>query len=612
MAIARHLQWLKQGPSAWNNRRASRHFVPSLRNADLRGFDLVGVNLRGAQLSGANLAGADLTQANLIGAHLNNANLIGADLEFAKLTAAVLTSATLQAANLRNASLDECDFERADLRECDLRHAVVFRSNFLNARLKGANMLSEEGPAVALHYVSGLQQRQLNDILGDRGVVLPPGLEYPESWPDWRDPDLVADKNGLGVEPTHTDEASQNAENLVLLSYSSLDRQIVSHIRSILSIADITTWWDQDIAAGSRWREQIDDHLSEAAAVVTFWTSNSVASSAVKEEATRAQTLGKFIHVRLDGTPIPYGFSETQYADLQSWDGSADHIEMRKLIQSIKDKINPPTFEQIQERLTFAAPLAGIVEDGKISARDSPPTAAPPHPDEDDLEKRLEAQYTLAKKLLAALEALENNLGEAIRFDLAHYVNQLEKRPASWYILSDSVADIRYYLEMDEEFSWPGSTRTSAESLCRNHEALRPRLQPIQPPPSSSDAPLPPPPVDASKLSEQALKEITEAAVEAFNSLEAEKVLSKPAIQTGEYLAVEIADARVLNPVTIRSEEQKLRKLRTSVTALAGFVGSTIAAIGSGVGSNLLTSPEAARTLAEVLKKLFAMLTNLF
>ena len=613
MAISQHVQWIKQGAEAWNKRRATRHFVPSLKNADLRGLNLIGVNLRGAQLSGARLDNVDMSEAILLGAHLLGANLSGSNLERAKLTAAVLTGANLRGANLRHAYLDECDFRQADLRECNLTASYIFGANLLRARTTGLVARSTDQDQLNLKYTRGIAQRQLDEMEGDTGIILPDDLQYPEHWPIWTDPN--PSRNGNDGVTNVSDDTLLNLihDNAsVFISYSNSDRPLVATIRSILLVHDIPTWWDQDIPAGDSWRRQIDSNLSEATAVLTFWTHNSVSSNAVAEEAARAQRENKLVHAKLDDAALPYGFSETQYADLRGWDGTASHPEMRKLIQNLKDKISPPSPEEIQLRLTSAAPTAAVIENGRITAKDSPPTAAPPHPNDADLEQRLLAQETLARKVLSALQTLDNNLGEAIRFDLDHYIEQAQKRPASWYILTDSIGDLKFYLDMGEEFSWPGSTRNSLLNLLKGHEALRPRLQPQQPPANSSELPLPPPLPDPAKLSDDALKAVTAATNEAFTSAEAEDVLSEPALRVADYLAVEIDEARTTITTGVRSEEKKLQKIRKGLIALAGFVGTAIASISQGVGSNVLTSPDAAKTLVDILKRLFDAITALF
>lgn len=609
MAIASHIKWLKEGADKWNERREKRHFIPSLRKANLAGMNLYGVNLRGAQLGGANLKGANLRLANLIGADLTGADLSDAELAISRCNAAIFKRAILKNVNAVDGSFSQADFASADLSDADFRHAYVTGCNFSQARLKGLDFRSdEEGrpTSIDLSTVKGLTQRQLADIIGDTGIELPEGLYFPISWSTWGEAVSEAE---VQVENLFSATAPKRT---LFISYAKDDRDRARRIRSVLEGADIEVWWDGDIPPGNPWRETIQRELDHASAILTIWTENSVLSKAVAEEAAVAQRAGKFIHARLDSTPVPYGFSEIQYADLRNWDGSPGHPEMRRLIQAIVDKLNPPSPQEIRDRLISATPLAALVEDGHITARDSPPDARPPISDHINLEQRLVAQEVLAKKALTALQTLDNNLGEAIRLDLSHFVTQIERRPASWYILSDSVADIQIHLELDD-VPWPGSTRNSIENLCRNHEALRPFLQPTQPLPFAPNAPLQPPELDASSENHRDLLTLAESAVHAFQSAEAETVLAEPAKRAGEYLAAEVAEASATqHSYGEEMAQRRTKKIKKAILALAGFVGSTIVAIGSGVSGNLLTSPDAAKVFLGRLQQLFDNLAALF
>ena len=434
---------------------------------------------------------------------------------------------------------------------------------------------------------------------GDTGVVLPQGWAHPSHWPVLETNAEIIGDNSTG-------------ERFIFVSYASGDRALVEQVVSLIEEAGMKVWWDRDLRAGTSWREDIAARLQSSAAVLTLWTERSVASKPVIEEAAHAQRSRKLVHARLDDSSLPYGFSETQYADLRRWDGSGTHLEMRRLIQALRDRVQPPGEEEMRDRVISSAPVAAVLEDGLITAKDSPPNAKPPLQNPADLEARLEAQKALASKALGALQALDNNLGEAIRFDLAHFLEHISARPPSWYILTDSIDDIRFHLETDEDLSWPGSTRNTIENLCRGHEALRPLLQPVQPLAFSPEAPLLPPEPNPEKLSEQTLSQITKNASALFHSDDASKVLAEPALRAGDYLTVEIDEARNTPIVSESTAEKKLRKVRKSVLSLAGFVGTAIASITFGISGNLLTSAEAAKTLLVNLKRLFDSLISLF
>ena len=99
MAVAKHLEKLREGTEDWNAWRESNPRIrPVLTGANLTGRDFSGINFLKANLSGANLAGSRFHEANLrytdfSGCDLTDADFHGANLMLADLTGAVLTGA---------------------------------------------------------------------------------------------------------------------------------------------------------------------------------------------------------------------------------------------------------------------------------------------------------------------------------------------------------------------------------------------------------------------------------------------------------------------------------------------------------------------------------------
>ncbi len=137
--LENHKHWINRDCEDWEGLKAN------LRNADLRGADLLYANLSGADLRGANLSGADLRGANLryaclSCANLRNADLRGADLLYANLSGADLSYANLSCANLRNADFSGADLRGADLRGADFSGANLRYADLLYANLSGADL----------------------------------------------------------------------------------------------------------------------------------------------------------------------------------------------------------------------------------------------------------------------------------------------------------------------------------------------------------------------------------------------------------------------------------------------------------------------------------------
>lgn len=121
-----------------------------LRDANLQGFDLHGLNLNLALLKSAHLQGANLYFAQLRNARLDDAMLQGAQLYEAKLQtaslrkaqcqganlmAAFLQDAKLIAANLNGATMSGARLQGADLGEAKLQDAELFVANLRGSTL---------------------------------------------------------------------------------------------------------------------------------------------------------------------------------------------------------------------------------------------------------------------------------------------------------------------------------------------------------------------------------------------------------------------------------------------------------------------------------------------
>jgi len=114
--------------------------LADLRNCDLSGRQMAGVNLYSAKLSGANLSNADLSGADLSGADLANANLNGAILDNASLFTTNLVAATFDDASLRNTNMDDAYAPGGSFINADLRGANLYFATLSDANLSGANL----------------------------------------------------------------------------------------------------------------------------------------------------------------------------------------------------------------------------------------------------------------------------------------------------------------------------------------------------------------------------------------------------------------------------------------------------------------------------------------
>ena len=151
----------------------------------------------------------------------------------------------------------------------------------------------------------------------------------------------------------------------IFLSYANEDREAARAVAGLLESAGCTVWWDRRIPAGRTWRSMIEEALREMRCMVVLWSTHSVESDWVKEEAEEARALGRLIPVLIEPVKPPVGFRSIQAADLIDWDGSRDSLGARQLIADIESLMgnSPPrklsdAEEAPREKQTIPEPSA--------------------------------------------------------------------------------------------------------------------------------------------------------------------------------------------------------------------------------------------------------------
>ncbi len=201
MANPEHIEWLKQGVKAWNERRKTGDFRPDLGGADLGGEVLLGAVLERAVLRRADLERADLREAVLLGADLGGA---------------VLRGANLWGADLRAADLAGADLRGADLGGADVRSVLA------------APGINNGGGAAKtdLSTAFGLSQDQLDSMIGDSGTLIPDHLKRPAHWE-------VLEENPVAGTPKRPEPSEQSADNETSATRDKPDLRLVVRKRSV-------------------------------------------------------------------------------------------------------------------------------------------------------------------------------------------------------------------------------------------------------------------------------------------------------------------------------------------------------------------------------------------
>jgi serine/threonine-protein kinase len=152
----------------------------------------------------------------------------------------------------------------------------------------------------------------------------------------------------------------------IFVSYKSEDRDRLQPLISALEAEGFSVWWDRHIGGGTRWREEIQEHLDAAKCVIVAWTKRSVgpAGDFVRDEATRAQRRGSYLPIRFDRSAPPLGFGEIQVISLKGWRGDRSDPRFRAIAEAVRRRVTGEDIDQvtvlpIRTRLSRRALLAG-------------------------------------------------------------------------------------------------------------------------------------------------------------------------------------------------------------------------------------------------------------
>lgn len=147
----------------------------------------------------------------------------------------------------------------------------------------------------------------------------------------------------------------------LFLSYAREDRHLIEPLARLLEQAGHVVWWDRRIAGGSDFSAEIARELASADAVLVAWSSTSVRSHWVKDEAAEGRDRGRLLPLFLDQSIAPLGFRQIQAVSLRGWDGRGEPAAFDELARAIEMIAVMPD-RPVPDRLPSASPLRSLPE----------------------------------------------------------------------------------------------------------------------------------------------------------------------------------------------------------------------------------------------------------
>ena len=124
----------------------------------------------------------------------------------------------------------------------------------------------------------------------------------------------------------------------VFVSYARKNRPLAEQLAAALSASGLQVWWDSDLWAGAEFATVIEAKLQGAAVVIVLWSRDSVRSSFVRDESSRALRNGKLLPVRIEDVELPLGFGQLHTLDLFDWDGDTEDESFQRLLREVRQR----------------------------------------------------------------------------------------------------------------------------------------------------------------------------------------------------------------------------------------------------------------------------------
>jgi hypothetical protein len=370
MANPAHVAIVRQGAEAilhWQTMHPREHL--KLHRADLRE-----ANLRGADLIEADLREANLDRAFLIGAALTNANLDRASLEETDLWDAFLYEATLHEANLERAYLVGADLHGADLTGARLEEANLNHADLTEATLTGANLRCAQLKGSQL-WGAKLDNALLSDtVFADTVLTRVEGLETCcHEGPSIIDHRTLLRSGrlplvflrGCGL-PEALIEYLPALLNQPLqyyscfISYAHQDKAFARRLHADLQDHGVRCWFaPKDLKTGEKFRVRIDESIRVYDKLLLILSQHSVASVWVEKEVETA-----FEQERLRRQPVLFPVRlDNTVLDLQS--GWAADIRRSRHIGDFRRWKSHKAYQQAFARLLRDLVATAVQEEGK-------------------------------------------------------------------------------------------------------------------------------------------------------------------------------------------------------------------------------------------------------
>jgi TolB-like protein len=121
----------------------------------------------------------------------------------------------------------------------------------------------------------------------------------------------------------------------LFLSYSREDEAHARRLAKTLEHCGYTIWWDALIEGGDAYSRSIAEALEKADVIIVLWSTRSIDSDWVRDEAAQGRERHRLVPLSIDGSKPPLGFRQYQVIDLSHWHGRKNASEIGAIERAI-------------------------------------------------------------------------------------------------------------------------------------------------------------------------------------------------------------------------------------------------------------------------------------
>ena len=134
----------------------------------------------------------------------------------------------------------------------------------------------------------------------------------------------------------------------IFISYSHTDVELARNLAALLEAHGYSVWWDNHLKAGENYRQTIASRIEGAGCVIVLFSTRSVHSSWVLDEASRGLHLKKLVPLVVGETTVPFGFGSQHHIGIDNAGVNPQDATAETILGSVESMTNiaPGSFDQ--------------------------------------------------------------------------------------------------------------------------------------------------------------------------------------------------------------------------------------------------------------------------